>query len=96
MFALRRAVQRPVATTLQSVRYSHQSPHGHSGDPKVTFILIKRCHFVRMIENSMLTLTVPCLQEIEQEKQKNLKGHSDSPVEGAPGWNEKVSLTKPD
>jgi hypothetical protein len=30
------------------------------------------------------------LQEIEAEKQKNLKGESESPVKGAPGWNEKV------
>ncbi|KAK9897868.1 hypothetical protein P389DRAFT_210253 [Cystobasidium minutum MCA 4210] len=30
-------------------------------------------------------------KEIEQEKQKNLKGQSESPVEGAPGWNEKLA-----
>ena len=30
------------------------------------------------------------MQEVESEKQKNLKGDSKSPVEGAPGWNEKV------
>merc|ERR1711879_598588 len=30
-------------------------------------------------------------KEVESEKQKNLKGDSKSPVEGAPGWNEKLA-----